>query len=247
MTDDAPFLTTGTGRKGPWLIACDHASNHVPNEIDNDSLGLTKDDMHRHIAYDLGAKGLSQSLGNLLDAPVLCSNFSRLVIDPNRGEDDPTLLMKLYDGTIIPGNHKSDTAELDRRIRNYYRPYHQAYSKLAAKSRAILAVHSFTPQLRGHPPRPWEVGVLFGQDRRLADAVIARLRLKENLVIGVNEPYAGHLPGDSIDQHAQSNNKLNVLIEVRNDLIKTISEQNAWARFLAPVLQKALLDTEENF
>jgi predicted N-formylglutamate amidohydrolase len=247
MTNHAPFLTTGTGRKGPWLIACDHASNHVPNEIDNGSLGLTKDDMHRHIAYDLGAKGLSQSLGNLLDAPVLCSNFSRLVIDPNRGEDDPTLLMKLYDGTIIPGNHKSDTAELDRRIRNYYRPYHQAYSKLAAKSRAILAVHSFTPQLRGHPPRPWEVGVLFGQDRRLADAVIARLRLKENLVIGVNEPYAGHLPGDSIDQHAQSNNKLNILIEVRNDLIKTISEQNAWARFLAPVLQKALLDTEENF
>ena len=247
MTDDAPFLTTGTGRKGPWLVACDHASNHVPKAVNNSSLGLTKDDMGRHIAYDLGAKELSQSLGNLLDAPVLCSNFSRLVIDPNRGEDDPTLLMKLYDGTIIPGNHKSDTAELDRRIRNYYRPYHQAYSKLAAKSRAILAVHSFTPQLRGHPPRPWEVGVLFGQDRRLADAVIARLRLKENLVIGVNEPYAGHLPGDSIDQHAQSNNKLNVLIEVRNDLIKTISEQNAWARFLAPVLQKALLDTEENF
>ena len=247
MTDDAPFLTTGTGRKGPWLVACDHASNHVPMAVNNSSLGLTKDDMGRHIAYDLGAKGLSQSLGNLLDAPVLCSNFSRLVIDPNRGEDDPTLLMKLYDGTIIPGNHKSDTAELNKRIRNYYRPYHQAYSKLAAKKRAILAVHSFTPQLRGHPPRPWEVGVLFGQDRRLADAVIARLRLKKNLIIGVNEPYAGHLPGDSIDQHAQSNNKLNVLIEVRNDLIKTISEQNAWARFLAPVLQKALLDTKENF
>ena len=71
--------------------------------------------------------------------------------------------------------------------------------------------------------------------------------MKKNLIIGVNEPYAGHLPGDSIDQHAQSNNKLNVLIEVRNDLIKTISEQNAWARFLAPVLQKALLDTKENF
>ena len=247
MTDDAPFFTTGTDRKGPWLIACDHASNHVPNAVNNSSLGLTKDDMHRHIAYDLGAKGLSQSLGNILDAPVLCSNFSRLVIDPNRGEDDPTLLMKLYDGTIILDNHKSDTAELNKRIRNYYRPYHQAYSKLAAKRRAILAVHSFTPQLRGHPPRPWEVGVLFGQDRRLADAVIAGLRLKENLIIGVNEPYAGHLPGDSIDQHAQSNNKLNVLIEVRNDLIKTISEQNAWARFLAPVLQKALLDAEANF
>lgn len=245
MIESAPFLVTGTGRKGPWLITCDHASNYVPKAVNNGSLGITKEDMHRHIAYDLGAEGLSQSLGNLLDAPVLCSGFSRLVIDPNRGEEDPTLLMKLYDGTIIPGNHMADIAEHNRRVKNYYRPYHQAYSKLAVKKCAILAIHSFTPQLKGHPPRPWEVGILFGQDRRLSDAVIAGLKLNDDLIIGINEPYAGHLPGDSIDQHALSCNKLNVLIEIRNDLIKTVSEQNAWARFLAPILQKALLDTKE--
>jgi len=247
MNEEASFFITGSEQKGPWLVTCDHARNHVPHTVNGGSLGLPPEEMGRHIAYDVGAEDLSLALGRRLRAPVLCSNFSRLVIDPNRGEDDPTLLMKFYDGTIIPANRHADATEVERRLEVYHRPYHQAYDRLATPDRAIIAVHSFTPQLRGHPPRPWEVGVLFGQDRRLADAVIGGLRLKENLIIGVNEPYAGHLPGDSIDQHAQSNNKLNVLIEVRNDLIKTISEQNAWARFLAPVLQKALLDAEANF
>ena len=246
MNDDVPFFITGKGRKGPWLITCDHARNHVPKAVNNGSLGLVKGDMQRHIAYDLGAEGLSQSLGVLLDGPVLCSNFSRLVIDPNRGEDDPTLLMKLYDGTLIPANRDADCAEHNRRISNYYYPYHRAYSKLATNDRAIVAIHSFTPKLRGQLARPWEIGILFGKDRRLADAVLLGLKLKGNLVVGENEPYAGHLPGDSIDQHAQSKNRLNILIEVRNDLIKNVDEQNDWARFLAPILQQALLDTRVN-
>ncbi len=84
-------------------MTCDHASNAVPRGLGG-SLGLPAEDMARHIAYDVGAAGVSAELARLLDAPALLSRFSRLVIDPNRGEDDPTLLMKLYDGTIIPGN-----------------------------------------------------------------------------------------------------------------------------------------------
>ena len=246
MSNDEPFFITGQHRKGSWLITCDHACNRVPKAINNGSLGLTKKDMERHIAYDVGAEGLSQSLGKLLNAPVLCSNFSRLVIDPNRGEDDPTLIMKLYDGSIIPANHKANHAEQNRRINHYYRPYHQAYSALATHDRAIVAIHSFTPQLKGHPPRPWEIGVLFGQDRRLADNVITGLKLEKDLIIGINEPYNGHLLGDSIDQHALSKNRLNVLIEVRNDLIRTADKQTSWARFLAPILQKALINSKTN-
>jgi predicted N-formylglutamate amidohydrolase len=154
--------------------------------------------------------------------------------------------MKLYDSTLIPANRDADCDEHNRRISNYYYPYHKAYSKLATSDRAIVAIHSFTPKLRGQLARPWEIGILFGKDRRLADAVILGLKLKGNLVVGENEPYAGHLPGDSIDQHAQSKNRLNILIEVRNDLIKNVDEQNDWARFLAPILQQALLDTREN-
>jgi predicted N-formylglutamate amidohydrolase len=244
MSDDSPFFITGSEQKGPWLITCDHARNHVPAAINGGSLGLSVCEMQRHIAYDVGAEGLSLALGKYLQSPVLCSNFSRLVIDPNRGEDDPTLLMKVYDGTLIPANRNTDAADVERRLEAYHRPYHKAYSELATSDRAIVAVHSFTPRLKGRSDRPWEIGILFAKDRRLADLTIARLQARGNLTVGINEPYDGHLPGDSIDQHALPRDLLNILIEVRNDLIGTKKEQNAWARLLAPILQQALAATD---
>ena len=117
-----PFHITGAERKSRWLITVDHASNHIPTEINGGDLGLDPADMQRHIAYDIGALRTSLRLGELLDAPVIASNFSRLVIDPNRGEDDPTLVMHLYDGTIIPANRHIDEAEIERRKNAYYRP-----------------------------------------------------------------------------------------------------------------------------
>ncbi len=244
MSDDSPFFITGSEQKGPWLITCDHARNHVPAAVNGGSLGLSVCEMQRHIAYDVGAEDLSLALGRRLRAPVLCSNFSRLVIDPNRGEDDPTLLMKFYDGTIIPANRHADATEVERRLEVYHRPYHQAYDRLATPDRAIIAVHSFTPQLKGRQSRSWEIGILFAQDRRLADPTIAGLQACGGLTVGVNEPYDGHFPGDSIDQHALRNGRLNILIEVRNDLIKSPKGQQAWARLLAPILQQALASTK---
>ena len=243
MSDEYPFSITGPDRKGPWLITCDHANNRVPAGVNNGSLGLPADDMNRHIAYDVGAKGLSLALGKHLEAPVLCSNFSRLVIDPNRGEHDPTLVMKLYDGTIIPANRHVDAAEVERRLQTLYRPYHDAYAKLAARrdDTVVLAIHSFTPCLKGRALRPWHVGVLYGhEDARLSQPLIARLAQETDLCIGDNEPYAGQLPGDSVDRHAIASGRHNTLIELRNDLIATDTQQQAWAARLAPILQEVL-------
>lgn len=240
MTQIMPYIVTGIDREGPWLITCDHARNHVPVEINGGDLGLPANEMHRHIAFDIGAEGLSLAIGSLLNAPVLCSNFSRLVIDPNRGEDDPTLLMKVYDGTLIPANRYADSSERERRLRAYHRPYHQAYSKLAIPERAIVAIHSFTPQLKGRPKRPWEIGILFAKDRRLSDPTIAGIQKRGDITVGINEPYNGHLPGDSVDKHALKQGHLNILIEVRNDLIITHEGQKNWANLLAPILQDSL-------
>ena len=241
-----PFFVEGENRPSPWLITCDHASNRVPDEINNGSLGLPEADMARHIAYDVGAAGVSRALGEILDAPVILSNFSRLVIDPNRGEDDPTLVMQLYDGTLIPQNRGVSKAEVERRLDAYHRPYHSAYAKMAARQNdtIILAVHSFTPQLQGRPKRPWEIGILFAQDRRLSDPLIARLQDEPDLTVGINEPYTGHLPKDAVDRHGLQQNRLNALIEIRNDLIETADQQLHWATRLAPILQDALKDTE---
>ena len=236
-----PYFVHGEDRPGRWLVTCDHASNLVPPFVNGGDLGLPREDMERHIAYDVGAYGLAQHLGQLLDSPVVASNFSRLVIDPNRGEDDPTLLMKLYDGTLIPANRNADAEETERRLTLCYRPYHEQLARFAALPHAvILSVHSFTRQLRGRDPRPWQVGVLHTEDTRLSDPLIAELAAEDDLCVGDNEPYGGHLPGDAVDTHASAFGRPNVLIEVRNDLIADHEGQRAWAERLAPVLVRAL-------
>jgi predicted N-formylglutamate amidohydrolase len=196
--------------------------------------------MARHIARDVGAAGVARALAANLDAPAILSNFSRLVIDPNRGEDDPTLVMKLYDGTVIPANRRVSAEDLARRLNRLYRPYHSALAQLAARrdDTVIVSVHSFTPQFRGRPPRPWHIGLLYAADARLAHPLIERLRAEPDLCVGDNEPYTGHLPGDSIARHAIAHARPNVLIELRNDLIAPPAAQAAWAARLAPVLQE---------
>ena len=239
------FHIMGQDRPGRCLVTCDHASNLVPSEVCGGDLGLPAEDMARHIAWDVGARGLAEAMGLLLDCPVIASNFSRLVIDPNRGEDDPTLVMKLYDGTIIPGNRHVGAAEVERRLDMLYRPYHDALSALAARraDTVIVAVHSFTPCLRGRAPRPWHVGVLYSQDDdRLSQRLIARLAAEPDLCVGDNEPYAGALPGDAIDRHALRAGRHNTLIEVRNDLIADPAGQVAWAARLTPMLEAVLAD-----
>ena len=239
-----PFSIIGLERKSRWLVTCDHAANTVPPDLGG-TLGLPEADMARHIAYDVGAAGVAQALAEALDGTAILSNFSRLVIDPNRGEDDPTLLMRLYDGSIIPGNRHADAAERDRRLDAYWRPYHAALAELAARrdDTVIVSVHSFTRQLRSRPSRPWHVGILHAWDARLSDPLIARLAAEPDLTVGRNQPYPGHLPGDAIDRHALQHGRMNTLIELRNALIEDAEHQRHWGRRLAPILQAALEDS----
>ena len=241
--DAPPFAIEGEDRPSRWLVTCDHATNRVPPWVNDGDLGIAAGDMARHIAWDVGAAGLASALARRLDAPMVRSDFSRLVIDPNRGEDDPTLLMRLYDGSVIPANRHAGPEELARRLDRLYRPYHDALGDLLASrpDPAVLAIHSFTPQLRGRLPRPWHVAVLHShRDERLARAVLRRLMAEPDLFVGDNEPYSGHLPGDSIDRHALAPGRLNVLIELRQDLIETEAQQESWAERLAPLLSDAL-------
>ncbi|MEM8553365.1 MAG: N-formylglutamate amidohydrolase [Pseudomonadota bacterium] len=253
-----PFEIFGADRPGRWVVTCDHASNLVPEDVNGGDLGLPASDMARHIAYDIGAEGVARALGEALDSPVIASRFSRLVIDPNRGEDDPTLLMRLYDGSIIPANARASAAEKERRLNAYHRPYHRALGDLMATRNApvLLSIHSFTLQLAGRGKRPWQMGILSAYDRRLTDALMVALGdppfstwveqvSGTGFVLGDNQPYSGHLPGDAVDRHALHHGHLNALIEIRNDLIETPSQQRAWAGQLAEPLKTALATTSE--
>ncbi|GFE65030.1 N-formylglutamate amidohydrolase [Litoreibacter roseus] len=241
MTDTS-YTITGATRRSRFLCLCDHATNYVPPSIGHDSLGLPAEDMVRHIAYDPGADGVTQALAERLDAPAIGTNFSRLVIDPNRGEDDPTLIMRLYDGSIIPANRDVDDAEKARRIDAFHRPYHTATADLAAEREEpiLISIHSFTPQLRGRAPRPWHIGILYADDTRLAVPLMDQFAADPDLCVGNNEPYAGSLVGDTMDRHALKHGRPHVLIELRNDLISNHEDQVAWAERLAIAIDKAV-------
>jgi predicted N-formylglutamate amidohydrolase len=225
------------------LLFCDHASNKVPPELG--TLGLPESEFRRHIAYDIGAAALTRALSVLLSAPSVIGRWSRLVVDLNRGPDDPTLVMKLSDGRIVPANRHLDAKGIAERVRRYYTPYHEAIAgridaALAAGIVPVLiSLHSFTPVWRGNP-RPWHIGILRDEDRRLSDALLNRIGREQDIVVGENEPYTGALEMDSLYRHGTLNGLPHVLIEVRQDLIGEEAGVARWAGRIESFLRDAL-------
>jgi len=226
------------------LIVCDHASNATPPGYG--SLGLPAADFDRHIAFDIGVDGVTRALSALLDCPSVLSRFSRLVIDPNRGEDDPTLIMKLSDSAIIPGNRDVDDTETEARLNLCHRPYHTAIDTAIKRSEAetgrgpnIISIHSFTRQLAGRAVRPWQVGVLYDWDIETAETLLRGFRAEPDLCVGDNEPYTGKLEGDCMWRHATHRQLPHALLEIRNDLIEADAGQKEWADRLAPHIRQA--------
>jgi len=251
QANEAASETANAAGTSHALLLCDHASNAVPASVAGGDLGLPPEEMARHIAYDIGARGVTLELARLMDAPAILTRYSRLVIDPNRGEDDPTLVMRLYDGAIVPANRHITATEIERRLVAWHRPYHAAIdaaieARLAAGvAPALIAIHSFTPRLAGRSPRPWHVGVLWHRDGRLALPLLGRLRAEAGLCVGENQPYAGQLEGDTMSRHGTRRGLRHVLIEIRQDLIAAPGDERLWAARLAPILVDIVASTEE--
>jgi len=196
----------------------------------------------------VGAAAITRHLSKLLGVPAVLTRYSRLLIDPNRGADDPTLIMRLSDGAVIPGNRYLDDAEREARVRLYYAPYHRAVTAVLDKcltsgvQPAILSIHSFTESWK-MTPRPWHVGVLWDRDQRLAKPMLDAFYAEGDLIVGDNEPYSGQLEGDTLWQHATERGLANALIEVRQDLIRDEAGPAAWAARIGRIMQDILCDT----
>ncbi len=245
MADFVPVERIDGAPESGVLLICDHASAALPQ--DYDTLGLGAAAFARHIAYDLGAAAITRRLAAQLHAPAILSTFSRLLIDPNRGADDPTLVMRLSDGALIPGNAHIDEAEIDRRRECCWRPYRDAIARqidamlASGVTPAIVSIHSFTPVWKG-AARPWHVGVLWDCDARLARPLIDALSAKGDLVVGDNEPYDGALEGDTMHDLGTMRGLPHVLIEIRQDLINDDAGQDEWAARLATELRPILAE-----
>lgn len=237
------FEVIGGRAAAGLVLVADHASNRVPEELGD--LGLPAAEFRRHIAYDIGVEAVTRALAACLGVPAVLSRVSRLVIDANRGDDDPTLVMRLSDGAVIPGNARIDQAERRRRIEAYWRPYDEAIRDTvdlafaAGRPPILLAMHSFTPIWRGWP-RPWHCGVLWDADPRLPDLLIERLRGDPSLVVGDNEPYDGALAGDTMYRHGTRRGLAHAIVEIRQDLIAEAEEAASWADRLVPILREAM-------
>lgn len=243
--EPAPVEVLNPGAPSAYLLLCDHASNYVPRALAD--LGLDHAALARHVAWDIGAAEVARRLAERLEATAILSGFSRLVADANRRPEDPNCMPAKSDDVEVPGNRGLTPAAREARLAALHRPYHAAIAaeierRLAERQRPILvSVHSFTPVMQGFV-RPWEVGVLWNEDERLARPVIRALA-ERGLAVGDNEPYSGRDPhGYTLHHHAEPPGHAHVLFEIRQDLIDTHKGAVEWGDRLAPILAERLAD-----
>ena len=228
------------------IIACDHASRAIPRSLG--TLGLADRRLEDHIAWDIGAAAVTRILCRRLGGVAVLANYSRLVIDLNRDIGDATAIPAISDGVLIPGNVGLSETQRAHRVRELFNPYHEAVRReimsLTSSDRvpAMINLHSFTPRQHGLT-RPWDVGVLWDADARLALPLMARLRSSGDIRVGDNEPYSGRHPADyTHDHHAESLGLACAGIEIRQDLLADPEGQATWGDRLARVLESVLTD-----
>jgi predicted N-formylglutamate amidohydrolase len=231
---------TNRDGSGSYLIVCDHASNFVPPQYG--TLGLDPSELTRHIAWDPGALPVARRMAAALDAPLIESCVSRLVIDCNRPLDAPDLVAATSETTEVPGNRGVDAAERERRVALSHRPFHELIDAVVAerlqagRAPMLVSVHSFTPVYRS-APRPWQIGIVHDDDMRLAGPMLEALGRLADTTVGDNEPYA---PSDrvyyTLERHARARGLPCAMIELRNDEIADEAGQRKWADRLAAIL-----------
>jgi predicted N-formylglutamate amidohydrolase len=238
--EPAPVMTVREGGRSNILIACDHAGRRIPRRLG--TLGLAEPDLSRHIAWDIGAWGVSLKLSEALDACAVGQVYSRLAIDCNRQPSVASSIPEVSEATPIPGNVGLTEADREARSAAIHQPYHDALGAVLAARRAagrptmLLAMHSFTPVYKGFV-RPWHAGVLFNRDDRIARVVLELLRAEPGLEVGENEPYAVSDATDyTVPVHAEPHHLPHLELEVRQDLIADEAGEAHWAALLARLL-----------
>jgi len=249
LAPDEPSAVAAYRRDGksPFVITVDHASRRIPRSLGD--LGLSRADLARHIAWDIGALEVAHQVSAILDAPLIAQSYSRLVIDCNRRPDDPASIAALSELTHIPGNVDLSQEQIAARRREVFDPYHGCLRELLdgrarAGTRTILIVqHSMTNVFKG-VRREMHAAVLYDKDPRFAQCLLEVLRSEPGLVVGDNEPYSGkHKIGYTAPQHGEARGIPHVEVELRQDLIESHAGQREWGTRMA----RALVSAERSF
>lgn len=238
-----PVVVEDLEARSHFLLVCEHAGRRVPRGLGD--LGLPAHEWDRHIAWDIGAAGMSRVVAAALDATLVMQRYSRLVIDCNRSPTVASSMPEISESTVIPGNRAMDPAQRQARIDEIFTPFHQRVSLLmdqrdaAQRETVLVTLHSFTPVFKGDR-RPWEVGVLYNRDTRLAHALLEVLGSEPGLCVGDNQPYQVSDETDyTVPVHGEQRGVVHVEIEVRQDLLADQAGQQYWGERLADWLTRA--------
>jgi len=246
LEPDDPDPVTVERLDGPsaLFMTCDHAGRAIPRTLGD--LGVPEAELRRHIAWDIGAEGVARGLSEQLAAGLVIQTYSRLVIDCNRQPSRHDSMARISEHTEIPGNRDIHPDHAEARVREIFDPYHDTIAgeldrrRNAGETTVLLAVHSFTPIYKGET-RPWEIGLLYHRDNRVARVLMDLMREDPSLTVGDNEPYAITDEGDyTIPVHGEQRGIFHVEIEIRQDLIETAAGQRDWALRLTDWMGRAV-------
>ncbi|MFI5297783.1 MAG: N-formylglutamate amidohydrolase [Polyangiales bacterium] len=240
--EPAPFEIVRVEGASRVVLVCDHASNRLPEALGD--LGVAAHELATHIASDLGAAKVARHLSAMLDATLVLSGYSRLVVDCNRPSHVAGAIPVVTGGVGIPGNDGLDERAREARIATFFTPYHEAIARLldertrSGRDPVLLSIHSFTPSLLGQA-RPWPIALLYGRDTRLAHAFRDRLRRDPSLNVGDNEPYRVSDETDhTVPVHGERRGLLHTAFEIRQDGVADDEGAHAWAHRIATIARE---------
>jgi predicted N-formylglutamate amidohydrolase len=244
-----PVAIEGQNASGSFVIVCEHASRRLPEKLGD--LGLDAEALESHIAWDPGALSVAQTMARNLNSTLVYQRFSRLVYDCNRPPEAPDAMPVTSEIYTVPGNQDLTQADRDQRTKALYVPFRAALAEVLADRQSrglptvLVTVHSFTPVYRGKH-RGVEIGILHDADTRLADNMLGAARDNGLYVVQRNEPYGPqHGVTHTLKEHGLANGLLNVMIEVRNDLIQDENSQGVMADFLTGLVLKGMMSLSQ--
>lgn len=223
-----------------FVIVCEHASAFIPDEFSD--LGLKGDALRSHIAWDPGALGVAKELRRIVGGDLVAGSVSRLLYDCNRPPDAPSAMPARSEVYDIPGNLNVSSSERKARATAIYEPFFSGLSAIMDlhPTGILVTIHSFTPIYNGER-RHCEIGILHDEDTLLADAMLATVGGDYPFKVERNVPYsAKDGVTHTLKEHALKRGWLNVMIEIRNDLIASPAQQKVVAAALAGLLSSAV-------
>lgn len=179
-----------------FLVTCEHGGNRVPADCRQFFAGR-EEELQSHRGFDPGALSLARDLARALEAPLVASTVSRLVVELNRSLGHRQLFSEALRG--------APKAFREKILAHHYHPYREQVFTLVAETVAAgrrvvhISSHSFTPVLEGKV-RDADIGLLYDPGRpgevAFCDAWQAALTaFAPRFKVRRNYPYTGKSDG----------------------------------------------------